>query len=56
VSGTPSSVLLGPAGIVQHYQSGYTVESGLRIDGWGWHGGKRAAAPAEKPAEAERRH
>ena len=56
MSGTPSFVLLGPDGIVQRYQSGYTVKSGLRIDGWSWQGRKRAAAPAEKPTEAERRH
>ena len=56
MSGTPSLVLLGPDGIVQHCQSGDTVESGLRIDGGSWQGRERAAAPAEKPAEAERRH
>jgi thiol-disulfide isomerase/thioredoxin len=39
VSGTPTFVLVDSAGVVQHYQAGYKVEKGLRIDGWQWHGG-----------------
>jgi thiol-disulfide isomerase/thioredoxin len=36
VSGTPTIVLIDAKGIVRHYQTGYTTENGLLIDGWSW--------------------
>jgi len=39
VSGTPTFVLVDRDGIVRHYQTGYKVEEGLRVDGWHWDGG-----------------
>ncbi len=38
VSGTPTFVLVDAAGTVRHYQTGYDVAHGLRIDGWHWTG------------------
>jgi thiol-disulfide isomerase/thioredoxin len=45
VSGMPSFVLVDPDGIVRLYQTGYTVDGGLHVDGWTFNGQKRAAAP-----------
>jgi len=39
VSGTPTFVLVDSDGIVRHYQAGYRVDNGLRIDGWRWNRG-----------------
>jgi thiol-disulfide isomerase/thioredoxin len=39
VSGTPTFVLVDSDGVVRHYQTGYKVEEGLRVDGWQWNGG-----------------
>jgi thiol-disulfide isomerase/thioredoxin len=39
VSGTPTFVLVDRDGVVRHYQIGYKIEDGLRIDGWQWTGG-----------------
>ncbi len=36
VSGTPTFVLIGADGKVQHYQTGYTAKAGLTIAGWHW--------------------
>ncbi len=53
VSGTPSFVLVDPDGIVRLYQTGYTLDGGLRVDGWTFDGRKRAAAPqAPEPTPA----
>ncbi len=41
VSGTPTFVLVDGDGAVRHFQTGYKVEEGLRIDGWQWNGGAR---------------
>jgi hypothetical protein len=38
VSGTPTIVLVDAKGSVRHYQTGYNLENGLRIDGWSWEG------------------
>jgi thiol-disulfide isomerase/thioredoxin len=38
VSGTPTFVLVDSDGVVRHYQTGYKVEEGLRVDGWQWSG------------------
>lgn len=34
VSGTPTFVLVDGDGIVRHYQSGYTPQKGLQVEGW----------------------
>ncbi len=39
VSGTPTFVLVDGGGVVRHYQAGYNVGTGLRIEGWQWNGG-----------------
>jgi thioredoxin-related protein len=39
VSGTPTFVLVDSDGVVRHYQTGYKVNEGLRVDGWQWNGG-----------------
>jgi thiol-disulfide isomerase/thioredoxin len=39
VSGTPTFVLVDGDGVVRHFQTGYKVDEGLRIDGWQWNGG-----------------
>ena len=39
VSGTPTFVLVDSDGVVRHYQTGYKVEEGLRVDDWQWNGG-----------------
>jgi thiol-disulfide isomerase/thioredoxin len=39
VSGTPTFVLVDGDGVVRHFQTGYKVEEGLRVDGWQWNGG-----------------
>jgi thiol-disulfide isomerase/thioredoxin len=39
VSGTPTFVLVDSDGVVRHYQTGYKVEEGLRIDDWQWSAG-----------------
>jgi thioredoxin-related protein len=39
VSGTPTFVLVDRDGVVRHYQTGYNIEDGLRVDGWQWAGG-----------------
>jgi thiol-disulfide isomerase/thioredoxin len=44
VSGTPSFVIVDREGVVQLYQSGYTLEGGLHVDGWSWQGRTREAA------------
>jgi thiol-disulfide isomerase/thioredoxin len=41
VSGTPTFVLVDSGGVVRHYQAGYKVEKGLRVDGWQWNGEAR---------------
>lgn len=46
VSGTPSFVIVDPDGIVRLYQTGYTVDGGLHVDGWTFDGKRRAALPA----------
>jgi thiol-disulfide isomerase/thioredoxin len=46
VSGTPSFVIVDPDGIVRLYQTGYTADGGLHVDGWTYNGKKRVAAPA----------
>ncbi|MEB2285311.1 MAG: hypothetical protein B6D46_12810 [Polyangiaceae bacterium UTPRO1] len=51
VSGTPSFVLVDPDGVVRFYQTGYTVESGLHVDGWTFAGRKRAAAAPSAAAK-----
>lgn len=38
VSGTPTFVLVDAQGTVRHYQTGYDVGSGLRVEGWRWQG------------------
>ena len=38
VSGTPTFVLLDAQGTVRHYQTGYDLKRGLRVDGWRWDG------------------
>lgn len=38
VSGVPTMVLLDEAGIVRHYQAGYSLRSGLGVEGWTWAG------------------
>jgi len=45
VSGTPSFVIVDPDGIVRLYQTGYTADGGLHVDGWTFNGKKREAAP-----------
>ncbi len=42
VSGTPTIVLVDAKGYVRHYQTGYSLENGLRIDGWSWEGRERS--------------
>ncbi|MCC6847725.1 MAG: redoxin domain-containing protein [Deltaproteobacteria bacterium] len=49
VSGTPSFVIVDPDGVVRLYQTGYTVDGGLHVDGWTFNGRKRAAAPSPAP-------
>jgi len=39
VSGTPTFVLVDGDGVVRHFQTGYKVNEGLRVDGWQWNGG-----------------
>jgi thioredoxin-related protein len=39
VSGTPTFVLVDGDGVVRHFQTGYKVDEGLRVDGWQWNGG-----------------
>lgn len=46
VSGTPSFVIVDPDGIVRLYQTGYTPDGGLHVDGWTFNGKQRAALPA----------
>jgi thiol-disulfide isomerase/thioredoxin len=41
VSGTPTFVLVDGAGVVRHYQTGYSVEEGLLVGGWQWNDGAR---------------
>jgi thiol-disulfide isomerase/thioredoxin len=36
VSGTPTIVLVDEAGVIRHHQVGYTVNGGLKLDGWRW--------------------
>lgn len=55
VSGTPSFVIVDPEGVVRLYQTGFTVEAGLRVDGWTYNGRKRAAAPVADPSPAKKR-
>jgi thiol-disulfide isomerase/thioredoxin len=43
VSGTPTFVIVDPEAIVQFYQTGYTGDGGLHVDGWTYDGRKRAA-------------
>jgi len=43
VSGIPTFVLVDGDGVVQHYQSGYRPDIGLRIDGWTWSGPRKKA-------------
>ncbi len=45
VSGTPSFVIVDPDGIVRLYQTGFTPDGGLHVDGWTYNGKKRVAAP-----------
>ncbi len=56
VSGTPSFVIVDPDGMVQLYQSGYTPETGLHVDGWTYNGRKRAAVkPEPEPTPGAKR-
>jgi thiol-disulfide isomerase/thioredoxin len=54
VSGTPSFVLVDTDGVVRLYQTGYTVDGGLRVDGWTFNGRTRAAA-APSPTPVRKR-
>jgi len=51
VSGTPTFVLVDAQGTVRHYQTGYDVDDGLRVEGWSWQG--REASDA-RPTPLER--
>ncbi len=56
VSGTPSFVMVDPDGIVRLYQTGYTLDGGIHVDGWTYDGRKRAAvapAPESTPASGK---
>ncbi len=52
VSGIPTFVLVDGDGVVQHYQSGYRRDTGLRIDGWTWSDPRKEAQadPAADPS------
>jgi len=54
VSGTPSFVIVDPDGVVRLYQTGYTLDGGLHVDGWTFDGRKRAAAESPAPAPARK--
>ncbi len=55
VSGTPSFVMVDPDGIVRLYQTGYTLDGGLHVDGWTFNGRKReAAALAPEPTRGQK--
>jgi len=56
VSGTPSFVIVDPEGVVRLYQTGYTVDGGLHVDGWTYNGKKRAAAPAAPTPSPAKKH
>jgi hypothetical protein len=43
VSGTPTFVLIGADGAVEHYQTGYSVAKGITVDGWRWEGAPKQA-------------
>ena len=36
VSGTPTLLLVDPAGVIRHRQVGYTTEKGVTVEGWRW--------------------
>ena len=36
VSGTPTLLLVDPAGVIRHRQVGYTPEKGVTLEGWRW--------------------
>jgi hypothetical protein len=56
VSGTPSFVIVDPDGIVRLYQSGYTMDGGLHVDGWTFDGRPRSAPqPEQSPSPSKRR-
>jgi thiol-disulfide isomerase/thioredoxin len=56
VSGTPSFVIVDPDGIVRLYQTGYTLDGGLHVDGWTYEGRKRAAiVPSPEPSPTKKR-
>lgn len=48
VSGTPTFVLIDEHDVVLHYQTGYSAEHGLTVDGWHWERPIKAAEPAPK--------
>jgi hypothetical protein len=44
---------------VRFYQTGYTVDGGLHVDGWTFNGRRRAAAPTVSetvPAKGKQHH
>ena len=52
------AVVVDPDGIVRLYQTGYTVDGGLHVDGWTYDGKKRTAlpvAPEPSPTPAKKR-
>ncbi len=56
VSGTPSFVIVDGDGIVRLYQSGYTADGGLHVDGWSFDGKPRSAPkPEPSPPPSKRR-
>jgi len=38
ISGTPTIVIVGEDGVIRHRQVGYSVNEGLKVDGWHWSG------------------
>jgi hypothetical protein len=46
VSGTPTFVLIDGAGVVQNVWTGYSLDQGLKIEGWSW---KAAAKKDGRP-------
>jgi hypothetical protein len=52
VSGTPTFVLIDGKGVVRHYQSGYTLDRGLQIEGWKTVAGRKPTAPGPPSVSA----
>ncbi|MBW2420168.1 MAG: hypothetical protein JRH19_16620, partial [Deltaproteobacteria bacterium] len=51
VSGTPTFVLVDAQGTVRHYQTGYDVDDGLRVEGWRWQGREASDAQPTTPEQ-----